>query len=268
MTAAARSLLVVLFAGILITPGATSHALYRHVSSEGVVEFTRGFESPGVVGLVLLWAFALIPLIGLLRALNAWGRRTRTVSRLLADSDPCDEGGIPHLRFRSDDIAVFTAGAWRPVIVVSDGAADALSPRELRAALLHEQAHQRRRDVFWRALLIAVGRAFGFVPGTRKMVAEAVLRTECFADDEAIRRGATPHALFEAIVSAATSPAFGTAGLTDSAVEFRLRRLAIPGADLPAGPGTRLIFRLSLLAGVPLVGHALLLVGLACTGAY
>lgn len=268
MTSGTRFLLVTLLAVILVTPAATSHALYRHLSSEGVVEFTRGFESPGVLGLVVLWAFGLIPLIGLLRAVNAWRRGTRGVSRLLAEADSCEQEGIPYLRIRSDDIAIFTARAWRPVIAVSDGAVKALSAEELRAALLHEQAHERGRDVFWRALLIAIGRAFGLLPGTRKMVADAVLRTECSADDEAIRRGARPPALFEAIVSAAASPWFSTAGLTDSAVEFRLRRLASPGMELPGGLGPGLTLRLSLLVGLPIVGHALLLVGLACTGAY
>lgn len=233
------------------------------MSAQGHVDLASYFDSPGVFALALLGALSLAPAVALASAVCGWWRGNRQVARLLKYARPCDLFGIRCLVVEGDETALFTARCLNPVIVVSTGAMRQLTAQQMSAGLLHDLAHQRRRDVLWRALLVAVGRAFSFVPGTRKMVAAATLRSECAADDEAVRGGAQRGALFEAIVSAATSPALTAAGLSDSTVAFRLQRHATPA--IPGSPGIGLTLRLALVGLLPLGGHALLFAGLACT---
>jgi Zn-dependent protease with chaperone function len=266
VTLPSRLLLVALFALVLVAPVITLQALYVHLGSVGQIDWVPCFESAGVLALVFLGVVSLVPLAGLPRAALRWWRGNRQVAKLLREARARELGGVRCLQVAGDEIALFTARLWKPVIIVSDGAVAALPPEQLAAGLLHEVAHQQGRDVFWRALLAAVGEAFSFVPGTRNMVAAATLRSECAADDEAVRRGAGRRALFDAIVSAATSPALtGAAGLADSAVAFRLQRLAAPAIELPRDPAYSLTLRLALLAALPVAGQVLLAAGLACT---
>jgi hypothetical protein len=153
---------------------------------------------------------------------------------------------------------VFTAGVIRPVTFVSAGAERDLGQARLRAAFLHEQAHQRSQDVMWRLLLRAVGRGFAFIPWVSHVVESETLRTECLADDYAIRGGVRRIDLFEAIVAASAASASPlTAGLTDAHAAFRLQRLVDPQIPLP-GPSTRSVAALAAAMALPAgVSHVL-----------
>ena len=55
---------------------------------------------------------------------------------------------VPYPVYEVADRAVFawTVGIWRPVILVSRGLRESLSPEELQVVLAHEQAHASGRD--------------------------------------------------------------------------------------------------------------------------
>ncbi|HEY5475615.1 MAG TPA: M56 family metallopeptidase [Tepidiformaceae bacterium] len=266
MTFSSRLLLLALAFVVPVAPFVTLQALYAHLGSVGRIDWAECLGSSGVVALMLIGLVSLIPAAGLPRAAFRWWVSNRQVTRLLRVARPAELAGVPCFRVCGDDVALFTARMWKPVIVVSDGAVASLSEEQMTAGLLHELAHQRKRDVLWRSLLVAVTDAFGFVPGTRKMVAAAMLRSECAADDEAVRRGAGRRALFDAIVSAANSPTVPcAAGLADSAVAFRLQRIATPALELPRDPFLGLTLRLALLAALPLAGRLLFIAGMVCT---
>lgn len=80
---------------------------------------------------------------------------------------------------------LYCAGARRPVVIVSRGAAELLDPEELRAALAHELAHLARHDpaaswvVLWARIVMCFNPAF-------QVVARAVARdAEWLADERA-----------------------------------------------------------------------------------
>ncbi len=137
----------------------------------------------------------------------------------------------------------------------------ALTDGELRAALLHEQGHQRDRDVLWQLLLRAIGRAFPFFPWLRTATETETLWAECKADEYALHRGAGRLELFNAIaVASAPSIHSTTAGVAGADIKLRLTRLVHPETPLPRRP-TRAY--LSLVGGVTLPALASHIAGIA-----
>jgi Zn-dependent protease with chaperone function len=223
--------------------------LYAAGLSNLSIEFTH----PAVLVFLAIALVSVLPAAGFTVAMV---RATGGVAHLRAVTSASRPARMDEFDYRllpSDAVVVFTAGLVRPVTFVSAGAERALGHAGLRAALLHEQAHQRSQDVLWRLLLQAVGRGLAFVPQISQVVETETLRTECEADDYAIRRGARRRDLFEAIVASSALPASPlAAGLTDANVELRLRRLVDPEVPLPGGP-TRSFLALTAAAAVPAV---------------
>ena len=77
---------------------------------------------------------------------------------------------VPYPVYEAADSAVFawTVGIWRPVILVSRGLRESLSPEELQVVLAHEQAHASGRDN--QTLLVShiINSALFFYPGMRR----------------------------------------------------------------------------------------------------
>lgn len=98
----------------------------------------------------LAFIFLAVPL----RAAVVLHRRYRVASQLLALAENPSprlaafqaELQIPIRELPSREPACFLVGLFRPVVCVSQGALAALGDDELRAALLHERAHWRRRE--------------------------------------------------------------------------------------------------------------------------
>lgn len=215
-------------------------------------------------------------LVGLVTALAALARRRTWITPGLGlrplDGPPAARlaalvAGVPALR-RSrvwlvdgpDLPAVFTFGAWRPVLAVrADFARAALAegdPERLVAALLHEAAHARGRDVLRQGLMRA---ALWLNPAGRwlRPDAERWLRArEAACDREAVALGADPLALAQSLVRAAGPLRAGTAGLCGhDALSLRLRvALLLQGVGpLRRSPGPWLA--LALLAAALIAPH-------------
>lgn len=129
-----------------------------------------GWQLAGAIGFALYAAIALT-LIG--RAVVRHRRTRAAAARLPLASGPIADalaraGAVfglrrwPEARVTRAGTSPFLAGLWRPVIVVPEWLAG--SPRALEAALVHELAHVVRRDLWVRALEIAVKSLFFFWP--------------------------------------------------------------------------------------------------------
>lgn len=135
----------------------------------------------------------------------------------------------------------FTAGYLRPWVGLSEGLLARLDQEELRAVLLHELAHLRRRDPL-RLLLVRFLRDFlWFLPVAQSLSSTFTDATEEAADDWAAHRRANPLSLASAIVKAAQgSLGPGPAGMAALhgalSIEDRVERLLNGGATT----GTRI----------------------------
>lgn len=128
-----------------------------------------------LTGQLLLWlAYAGLVLAMLVRRVRGQGRVRRWADSLPAAGplvrDIAAEAGarlglarLPDMRIGIATAAPQVIGLWRPVVVVPGWLAGA----ELRAALLHELAHLRRRDTWVRGVQILAGTVFWFWPVVR-----------------------------------------------------------------------------------------------------
>lgn len=76
---------------------------------------------------------------------------------------------------------------FRPQVVLTRGAVDALTDAELDAVLAHEQAHARGRHDLVVQPFVAWARTFPFLPPARRAVVAVGLLIELLADDAALR---------------------------------------------------------------------------------
>ena len=266
MTRASRVALAVLAAALLVSPLLTLHPAVTHAYQAGLSGIGAEASHPLAVVLVALATLSALPALGFVVSLAVTARSRGGLRALLEHSEPTSLGQIHYRLFPSQTIVLFTAGLIRPTIFVSSEAVHALSNAELHAALLHERAHQRNADVLWSVLLRAVDRAFGFLPHARRLVHRAALRTECEADEYAVRRGARRRDLFEAIAAASPAPGVPvSAGVSDGHVEVRLVRLVHPETPMPGEPAPGFL-ALSLAVGLPvLLAHGVSVVAALCT---
>ena len=239
MSRGSRLALVILAAALVVAPALTAHPAVAHLFAAGLSNLSIEVEHPRVLGLITLALLMALPAAGFLYSLLQAARGYGALRVLHRVSSSAHLDGLDYRVLPSDAVVIFTAGITRPAAFVSEGAQRSLGHAELRAALLHERAHQQRRDVFWRVLLKSVAAGFAFLPWVARAVEAETLRSECAADDYALRAGARRRALFNAIAATAAAPeASIAAGITGANAELRLRRLVDPETQLPETPTT------------------------------
>jgi Zn-dependent protease with chaperone function len=138
------------------------------------------------------------------------------------------------------------------MVVVTTGALESLTGRELRATLAHERAHLRQRHHLLLTGASACARALPFVPLLRRAAAELPRLVELAADDAAALRCGRPElaaALRKLVAGACPDEALGAAGWT--AAE-RVRRLAADRRALPRAATAGLAAVLTLLMCAPI----------------
>lgn len=91
-------------------------------------------------------------------------------------------------------------GFLRPVILLPQGIDERLSPEQLRAVLVHELCHARRRDNLTALFHMAVEIAFWFYPLVWWLGARIIAERERACDEEVLREGNQPRAYAEGIV--------------------------------------------------------------------
>jgi Zn-dependent protease with chaperone function len=195
-------------------------------------------------------------------------RRHRELLALLAS--PTADGTGTVVINHDSPVAYCLPGGARSVTVLSDGLMAALEPAELRAVLIHENAHlnQRHHLLLW--AFAAWRQALPWLPTTR-LAQEAVNSLiEMLADDVALKTE-TKATLIKAIAivasgSAVPAPAVGPAGLPDSGLQLpdraggagsagttasRVSRLLSPRAPLPAVLRAAVLAMCVLLLAMP-----------------
>ena len=91
---------------------------------------------------------------------------------------------VPRVRVAADAHPwAWVAGLLRPHLVVSSGLLALLDAAELRAVLVHELLHLRRRDLWWTVLGGALCDLTWFLPPTRRLYAQLVAEQEIACDD-------------------------------------------------------------------------------------
>ena len=165
--------------------------------------------------------------------------------------------GIDYTVFADPAPQAFCAGFLRPAICVSTAALDTLSPAELRAVLVHERHHSRRRDPLRFVLLRVLGHALPFLPGLPLLAARFAALAEVAADEAALARTQDRRSLARALLTfgAHEQPA-GAVGIAPERVDLLMGRR--PGLELPVGVLAAFGLAVIAVAGVVLVADLLL----------
>jgi len=185
-------------------------------------------EAPGEVVRLLVPLTVLLWPLGwyALTLARAYRGRRRHAARLDILAHPAPD--FPALLIEHDVPAVYCLPGRLRRVVLTRGALDVLSHRQLRAVLAHEQAHLAGRHHLITAATEAFVRAFPGLPLGRLAWTETAVLLEMVADDRASRTH-SPSALAEAMCEVAAGQAPGFAfGLGGSAVVLRVRRLLHP----------------------------------------
>jgi Zn-dependent protease with chaperone function len=173
-------------------------------------------------------------------------RRRRAHHRMLVDllgvaRDGATSTGTGHLRILdvSEPLAYCLPGV-RSRVVLSKGALNALSDKEITAILRHERAHLRARHDLVLEMFTAVHAAFPrFVRSASALDAVRVL-VEMLADDAAVR-AAGPTPLARALVACAAGPTpSGALAAGGPSTVVRVRRLSGRGNSLVVATGAYL----------------------------
>ncbi|MFZ3213893.1 MAG: M56 family metallopeptidase [Terriglobales bacterium] len=140
-------------------------------------------EPIGIAALALASAGAAILIFGIINALLAWMRTSRSVSSWTSGSRTLNlEATVPAFQTPESAPLLAVAGLCRPRLLVSGCARRLLDPGELEVAIRHELAHVRRRDNLKKLLLRAC--AFPFLGALDGAWLQAA---EINADDEAVQ---------------------------------------------------------------------------------
>lgn len=188
-----------------------------------------GFGIPLALSLVGLGAFVLgVSRLVLIEWVMARGVTAAPPLQEMADRLAARLGvRAPRLLVRPDDRPLaFTAGLWRPTVVLSSWMIVQLDAWEQEAVLAHELAHAARGDypISWLATLLRD--AFVYLPTSREAHRQLRHERELTADDLAVWATGRPLALASALAKVwqealAVKPAFAST-----------LNLAGPGADL------------------------------------
>jgi len=135
--------LATLFTALLVVPS--------YISLEPMSDTT---EPIGAVAFALAFACAIWIAFSSYRMIAAWW----TASRFgrIATAQHFAASGFHGLHVESEHPGLFVVGIFRPALVVSSAATQLLSAEELRAAMLHEQAHIANHDNLKKLLLRGV----------------------------------------------------------------------------------------------------------------
>ncbi len=225
---------------IRLLPAAASCGLAALVAIAFVAFEPHGrLETTGTLLVVL--AVMTVGLAGIAAA--RWYLMVRTTDRVvrrwMADAEPATLEGIDVPVFAVSSVfpIVSVVGLFRPRLIVARSVLAACTPEEMRAILAHEQGHIDRRDNLRRAVLSALPDVLGWLPVSRRLIADWHAATEEAADDRAARLGEAGRPLLaQALVKVARlapaalepQPLPASALYRGEGVEHRVRRLLVP----------------------------------------
>ncbi len=145
------------------------------------------------------------------------------------------------------------AGIFRPTLWLPAGIGSRLEPAQLRAILLHELSHVRRRDNLASACHMLVEALFWFHPLVWWIGARLVEERERACDEEVLRLGGEPQAYAEGILQVCR---FGLAalpcvsGVGGADLNERIRRIMQARAVRPLGSARKMLVSAAATAAV------------------
>jgi TonB family protein len=157
---------------------------------------------------IAIWAVgAGAGLLRLVREFRAMRRMVSTPQAALTRSENArlqaalSGTGIPTRAVRVTEAGTMPAvvGLRRPAILIPRTVLEGLSMAELRAVLLHEEAHRHRRDPLRLAVYRALAAVFFFYPPLGLLLAKLRESAELVCDEGALRAGARPEDLTRAL---------------------------------------------------------------------
>lgn len=197
-----------------------------------------GLSGPGLLGIGVA-AIGLLVLVVLgLRDATRCRRRVTSIGIVpspLIDRASAAIGVARVLCLDTDEGIAVCSGSWSPGIYISRGLAASLPAEELAAVLLHEQAHQRRRDPLRRALRQRLAQALFLIPLVGWWDERTRTAEEIAADAAALRRCGR-RSLAGALLIAGRSASLGAAAAFDGSAALRIRKLAGDSVSLGAPP--------------------------------
>jgi bla regulator protein BlaR1 len=118
-----------------------------------------------------------------------------------------------------------------PVLLLPCGIAGRLSEAQLRAVLIHEECHARRKDNILASIHMLVELLFWFHPLVWWIGAQLIAERERACDEEVLRRGAEPRVYAETILAVcriyARSPLTAAPGVTGWSLRIRIEEIMI-----------------------------------------
>ncbi|MEX2283994.1 MAG: M56 family metallopeptidase [Gemmatimonadota bacterium] len=230
-------------------------------SGPPVITIERSAAENGAGVFLLIW---LLGIGGVVLHLGNSARRLRAVlasarplnERVLADCLPahCEEVTI---RQTGRIELPLTAGIMRPLILLPEGAVDSWSNRRMRAALLHEFAHIRRRDVAWQILGRIACALHWFNPFVWYAARQCARAAEQSCDDAVLDAGVRPSSyaghLLEIARWAAQQNTFALAVGQGSELEGRITAVLSP-VRARRGLSRRALQRIAWAAALVAVG--------------
>jgi len=223
---------------------------------------TASWTGPGAVfwvGLTAAWFLGSVTCLS--RRARAWLSRLRLaagyglVTSAKLSGAIADAGLDPgHVRVDRSGLAPFVTGNRRPVIVFPQRAVEAFSREDLRAVLLHEREHLRRRDPLRYSVLWAVHAVFWFFPPLWWLERRIRETTEMACDEAVLQAGVDPADYARALarmlgLGLSRRHGIGAMGRHPSAALVRIRTLLEQRRTLTM-PAHRLTVAASAIAAV------------------
>jgi len=145
---------------------------------------------------------------------------------------------LARLRIADDPVVPCLRRLLRPLVVLPRAVVEVLEPEELRAILLHEEAHRIRKDLWTNAMQALATRLFFFYPPVWWLSRRLRQTAEMACDEAVVHAGVDPPAYARALartvqLGLAPSSASALTGSQGSQMRERLARLQSPERYLP-----------------------------------
>lgn len=172
--------------------------------------------------LLVLW------LIGVLIGIGFWLRWWRSIETVRHAARPLSLNLPIPVMSAPGRLEPGVFGILKPVLLLPDGIADRLTPKQLEAVIVHELSHVGRRDNLTAAIHMVVETVFWFHPLVWWIRTRLVEERERACDEHVLRQ-ADPHVYAEGILNVCRfyleSPLVYASGVTGADLKKRLEKI-------------------------------------------
>jgi beta-lactamase regulating signal transducer with metallopeptidase domain len=156
--------------------------------------------TPAAHHLLILEFAAAAWALGVIVVLARWLLHSLRLRAVLRQATDLPLAAPVPVRSTSSTLEPGLVGIWRPVILLPQGIAERLSPKELDAVLAHELCHLRRRDNLLGALQMLIEALFWFHPLVWWLGSRQVEEREHACDESVLAAGNHPVVYAEGIL--------------------------------------------------------------------